>query len=65
MTAGGVAILKDIIVGSTCILSAAILIGFGYLKIPDFVGYGDLVYLAIIFLFIVNGLFLLYKGYDE
>ena len=62
MTAGG-SILKDIITGSTCILSAAILIGFGYLKFKG--PFIDLIYLAIIFLFIANGLFLLYKGYDE
>jgi len=55
--------LKDIITGSTCILSAAILIGFGYLKFKE--PFIDLIYLAIIFLFIANGLFLLYKGYDE
>jgi len=55
--------LKDIIAGSTCILSAAILIGFGYIKIKG--PFIDLIYLAILFLFIAIGLFLLYKGYDE
>jgi hypothetical protein len=65
----GGTILKDIIVGSTCILSAAILFGLGYLKGP--LGFGhlrspvDIVYLTIIFIFVANGLFLLYKGYDE